>query len=88
MDEHSVPTLAMDEFDWILSRTSGGEPSLQPNSTTSAPQTSAHAPLFVNPLKVWLYPVPPLPTYVCPSFVAQTDMRALSWHKLVTHLGM
>ena len=25
MDEHNVPTLAMDEFDWILSRTSGGE---------------------------------------------------------------
>ena len=62
-----------------------------PPRHTSAPQTSAHAFLFVNPLKAWLYPVPPLPAYVRPSFVApkyQTDARALSLYKLVTYLGV
>ena len=94
MDEHCVPTLAMDEFDWILSRTS------------SVARTKLH-PVIPPPLKLvrillclsthsWLgeglarlYPVPPLPAYVRPSFVApkyQTDVRALSWYKLVTYL--
>ena len=52
MDEHNVPTLAMDEFNWILSRTSSGELFDLCNRTsnqipplhTSTPQTSAHAP--------------------------------------------
>ena len=59
MDEHSVPTLAMD---WILSR------AVEPPRHTSAPQTSAHAPLFANLGE--LYPVPPLPVYVRLSFMA------------------
>ena len=54
MDEHSVhvPTPTMDEFDWILSQTSSSElfamdPSNQtPPRHPSAPQPSAHAPLF------------------------------------------
>ena len=60
MDEHSVPTLAMDEFDWTV------RSNQTPPCRTSAPQTSAHAPLFVNPLKAWLYPVLQLPAYVRP----------------------
>ena len=57
MDEHSVPTLAMD---WILSRTSSGELFATFAQTKLHP---AHAPLFVNPFAA-------LPAYVLPSFVA------------------
>ena len=65
-----------------------------PPCRTSAPQTSAHAPLFVricSSEKAWVYPIPPLPAYVRPSFVAakyQTDARAVSWYKLVTYVGV
>ena len=100
MDEHSVPTLAMDEFDWILSRTSSGE------FFATFAQTKLH-PVVPPPLKL-VHMLLCLSTHsrlgeglaisrstdtsICLSTIRgskyQTDARALSWYKLVAYLGV
>ena len=94
MDEHSVPTLAMDEFDWILSAASS---SLEPNSTPSylRPSNLCACSSVCQPIR-GLEKAPfrrynIIPAYVRPLFVApkyQTDVRTLSWYNLVTYLGV
>ena len=62
-----------------------------PPRRTSTPQTSAHAPLFVNPFTAWRRPgyIPfrrNQRMFIAPKY--QTDACALSWYKLVTYLGV
>ena len=77
MDEHSVPTLAMDEF--IANQPLRSNQT--PTRRTSTPQTSAHAPLFVKPIRgSGKACVPSLPAYVRPSFVAHIKLMRVRCH--------